>query len=182
MKPIVTLLMILSMLFQPTACAGRTAPAFADVSPSADDAQAAGALYEAFHEPEGKALDEEANRMYIQVGDIVWTAALEDSPSVTAWKELLARGPLTVDMSDYGGFEKVGGIGTTLTQNDRQITTEPGDIILYQGSSVTIYYGKNSWNFTLLGHIDGVTETELREVLKAGGEDVRVTFSLEEPT
>ena len=121
---------------------------------------------------------EEENKMYLQIGDTVWTAVMEDSPSVSAWKELL-KGPLTIDMSDYGGFEKVGSIGTTLPQSNRQITTKPGDIILYQGNSVTIYYGENSWNFTRLGHIEGVSEAELREVLKAGGGSISVTFSLE---
>ena len=124
---------------------------------------------------------EEENKMYLQIGDAVWTAAMEDSPSVSAWRELLAKGPLTIDMSDYGGFEKVGSIGTTLTQTNRQITTKPGDIILYQGSSAAIYYGQNTWNFTLLGQIDGVTEAELRQVLQAGGGNVSVTFSLERP-
>ena len=124
---------------------------------------------------------EEENKMYLQIGNTVWTATLEDNPSATAWKRLLAKGPLTVDMSDYGGFEKVGRIGTALAQTNRQITTRPGDIILYQGSSVTIYYDQNTWNFTLLGHIDGVTEAELRQVLQAGGGNVSVTFSLERP-
>ena len=128
-----------------------------------------------------KAAGEEANQMYIQIGGTVWTAALEDDPSVTAWKELLSKGPLTVDMSDYGGFEKVGGIGTTLPQSNRQITTKPGDIILYQGNSVAIYYDENTWSFTRLGHIDGVTESQLREVLKAGGGNVSATFSLDDP-
>lgn len=127
-----------------------------------------------------KPTDEEANKMYLQIGDTVWTATLEDNLSVTAFKELLSQGPVTVNMSDYGGFEKVGGLATTLPQSNRQITTKPGDIILYQGNSVTIYYGENSWNFTLLGHVDGVTDAQLREVLKAGGEDILVTFSLEE--
>lgn len=128
-----------------------------------------------------KTAEEETNKMYVQVGDTVWTATLEDNPSAAAWKELLAQGPLSVDMHDYGGFEKVGSIGTGITQSNRQITTKPGDIILYQGSSVTVYYDENTWNFTLLGHIDNVTDAELRQVLKAGGENVQVTFSLEEP-
>lgn len=128
-----------------------------------------------------KFADEETDKMYIQIGDTVWTATLEDNPSVTVWKELLAEGPLTVDMSDYGGFEKVGSIGTTLTQTNREITTRPGDIILYQGSSVTIYYDENTWNFTRLGHIDNVTETQLRDVLNAGSSNVSVTFSLNGP-
>lgn len=128
-----------------------------------------------------KATDEGANRMYLQIGGTVWTATLEDNPSVAAWKELLKKGPLSVDMSDYGGFEKVGSLGTTLPQSDGQITTKPGDIILYQGNSITIYYGENTWSFTRLGHINNVTDAELREALKAGGEDIHVTFSLEEP-
>ena len=128
-----------------------------------------------------KPANKETSKMYLQIGDTVWTAVLEDNPSAAALKELLGSGPLTVEMSDYGGFEKVGGIGVDLPQSNRQITTKPGDIILYQGSSVTIYYGENTWNFTLLGHIDGVSDDELRDVLKAGGENVSVTFSLEEP-
>ena len=129
-----------------------------------------------------KAVGKEAEKMYIQIGNTVWTATLEDNPSVAAWRELLNKGPLTVEMSDYGGFEKVGSIGAALTQTNREITARPGDIILYQGSSVTIYYGENSWNFTRLGHIDGITESELRKVLKAGGGNISATFSLDKPT
>lgn len=169
----------------------------AELAADATRAEAAVALYETFREqtptaptaPEGEkapgddpsSTPEEANQMYVQIGDTVWTATLEDNPSVTAWKELLAKGPVSVDMHDYGSFEKVGGIGTTLTRSDRQITTKPGDIILYQGSSITIYYDENSWNFTPLGHLDHVSDAELRRVLKAGGEDIQVTFSLKEP-
>ncbi|WP_243152178.1 flavodoxin [Pseudoflavonifractor sp. 524-17] len=128
-----------------------------------------------------KTADGEANKMYIQSGNTVWTVALENNPSVTAWKELLSKGPLTVDMSDYGGFEKAGSIGATLTQTNRQITARPRDIILYQGSSVSIYYGENTWNFTRLGQVDSVTESELRAVLQAGGGNISVTFSIDEP-
>ncbi len=116
-----------------------------------------------------------------QAGGAVWTAALEDNPSAAAWRELLSKGPLVVDMHDYGGFEKVGSIGADLPQSNRQVNAKPGDVILYQGSRVTIYYGENSWNVTPLGHIGGVTEAGLREALKAGGSHVSVTFSLEDP-
>ena len=82
---------------------------------------------------------------------------------------------MTVEMSDYGGFEKVGPLGTTLPRSDQQITTEPGDVILYQGDQITIYYGTNSWNFTRLARIDD--PTDLRE--KLGDGTVSITFSLE---
>lgn len=82
-------------------------------------------------------------------------------------------------MSDYGNFEKVGNLGTTLPRNDTRITTSPGDIILYQGSSITIYYDTNTWSFTRLGKINGVTREELLSAL--GKDSVQVTFSLERP-
>jgi hypothetical protein len=81
---------------------------------------------------------------------------------------------LTVEMDDYGGFEKVGSLGATLTRNDTQITTQPGDVILYQGNQITIYYGTNTWSFTRLARIDD--STDLQE--KLGDGTVSVTFSL----
>ena len=83
---------------------------------------------------------------------------------------------LTVDMSDYGNFEKVGSLGQSLPTNDQSITTQPGDVILYQGNSITIYYGTNTWSFTRLGKIENATREGLLQALGDG--DVQVTFSL----
>ena len=102
------------------------------------------------------------------------TATLVDNSSATAFYELLKKGPLTVDMHDYGSFEKVGPLGTKLPRNDTQITTQAGDIILYQGNQITIYYDTNSWNFTRLGKVDGVTQAELKKILGKG--DVTAVF------
>ena len=96
------------------------------------------------------------------------TATLVDNSSATAFYQLLKKGPLTVDMHDYGSFEKVGSLGTSLPRNDTQITTAAGDIILYQGNQITIYYDTNSWNFTRLGKVDGVTQAELKKILVKG--------------
>lgn len=115
--------------------------------------------------------------MKITIGDTVLTAELADNSSVSALKELLADGPLTINMSDYANMEKVGPIGSSLPRNDEQITTGAGDIILYQGNSLVIYYDKNSWNFTRIGKINGVSQDELKEILGDG--EVTVTFSLE---
>lgn len=111
----------------------------------------------------------------ISVGDYILMAAFEDNSSAEEFRELLAQGPLTVEMEDYGGLEKVGSLGVTLTRNDTQITTEPGDVILYQGNQITIYYGTNTWSFTRLARIDD--PTDLRE--KLGDGTASVTFSLE---
>lgn len=119
----------------------------------------------------------EGNTMKITAGDTTFTVTLADNSSVDALKELLAQGPLTIDMSDYGNMEKVGSIGTSLPRNDEQITTGAGDVILYQGDSLVIYYDTNSWNFTRIGKIDGVTKEELLDAFGSGS--VTVTFTLE---
>jgi len=119
----------------------------------------------------------EDNTMKIAAGNTTFTATLADNSSVEALKELLAKGPLTINMNDYAGMEKVGSIGTDLPRNDEQISTGAGDIILYQGNSLVIYYDTNSWNFTRIGKIEGVTGEELLEAF--GNGDVAVTFSLE---
>ena len=104
------------------------------------------------------------------------TATLVNNSSATAFYELLKKAPVTVDMHDYGNFEKVGSLGTSLPRNDSQITTEAGDIILYQGNQITIYYDVNSWNFTRLGKVDGVTQAELKRILGKG--DVTAVFEI----
>ena len=106
------------------------------------------------------------------------TATLADNSSATAFYELLGKGPVTIKMSDYGSFEKVGPLGSSLPRNDTQITTQAGDIILYQGNQITIYYDTNSWNFTRLGKVDEVTQAELKKILGKG--DVTAVFSVME--
>ena len=113
--------------------------------------------------------------MKITVGAYEWSATFENNSSAEEFQKLLSQGPLTIEMEDYGGFEKVGPLGTTLPRNDTRITTEPGDVILYQGNQITIYYGTNSWRFTRLARIDD--PSGLRE--KLGDGPVSVTFSLE---
>ena len=118
----------------------------------------------------------EANSMNINIGDHVLTATLVENSSVDALKEALSEGPITVNMRDYGSMEKVGSLGMNLPENDQQITTEAGDIILFQGNMFVIYYAPNSWNFTRLGKINNVSAEELKEILGDG--NVTITLSL----
>ena len=113
---------------------------------------------------------------YAHVNGNVLTVAAEDNTSADAFLQLLKAGDVTVEMSDYGSFEKVGPLGTSLPTNDERITTEPGDVILYQGDQITIYYDENTWSFTRLGKVRNLTAEELRDALGRG--DVTVTFSL----
>ena len=121
-------------------------------------------------------LPEPGETLYIKAGGRLLSAELADNSSADALVSLLMDGDITLDMSDYGNFEKVGSLGTELPRNDEQITTEAGDLILYQGSSFVIYYDTNSWNFTRLGKINDISQSELKEILGSG--DVQVTLSI----
>ena len=113
---------------------------------------------------------------YAHVNGKVLKILASANSSADAFLDLLQSGDVTIDMHDYGSFEKVGPLGTSLPRNDEPITTEPGDVILYQGNQVTIYYDVNSWNFTRLGKVQDLSQAELKEILGKG--NVTVTFSL----
>ena len=113
----------------------------------------------------------------ILVGDQLFHADLEDNSSAEALAEKLRQEPLTLELHDYGGFEKVGDLPWALPRNDESVTTVPGDIILYQGKQITIYYDENTWDFTRLARIDNVTKESLLRFLGSGS--VTVTFRIE---
>jgi len=126
---------------------------------------------------EQKRSEQEGTRMKIQIGDATFTAVLADNSSVDAWKELLQAGPLTLNMSDYGNMEKGADLGVTLPQNNEAMDTQAGDIILYQGRTLVIYYAANSWSLTPIGKIIDADAKTLKAALGAG--TVAVTWSLE---
>lgn len=121
--------------------------------------------------------EETEMKMKIQVGDTAFTATLAENSSVDALKELMADGPLTLNMSDYANMEKGADLGVTLPQNNEQMHTQAGDIILYQGRTFVIYYDTNSWSLTPIGKIDNVDAESLKAALGTG--NVTVTLSLE---
>ena len=120
----------------------------------------------------------ESNTIRLTIeGGRTFTATLVDNSSTQTLKEQLAKGNITVEMEDYASMEKVGSLGISLPRNDRPTTTGPGDLILYQGHNLVIYYDTNSWNFTRLGKINNATQAELKAALGKG--DVKITLSLE---
>lgn len=122
---------------------------------------------------EETAEEEEILKLWIaeQEVEVRW----EDNESVDALRELAAEG-ITVELSGYGGFEQVGSLGTRLPRNDVQTVTEPGDIVLYSGSSIVLFYGFNSWAYTRLGKILGLDESELRQLLGSGDVTIRLAM------
>ena len=117
---------------------------------------------------------EESEEMVLKIGDTLVPTTWESNESVAEIMEI-AKEPLTVSMSMYGGFEQVGSIGANITRNDLQITTSPGDIVLYSGNQIVIFYGSNSWAYTMLGRID-LSMEELIELLGKG--DVTITLEM----
>ena len=114
--------------------------------------------------------EETVKEMVMKIGGTEVPVTWEDNDSVAALKELL---PLTINMSMYGGFEQVGPIGQSIVRNDRQITTEVGDIVLYSGNQIVVFYGSNSWAYTRLGHVD-LSAQEMKDLL--GKSDVTISL------
>ncbi len=186
MKKTICAVLIFVMLFTITACSNwkkQSQDINPEVSSNTSDALNSKDLMtdkgvlqtESFQESTGQKITE--MKMKIQVGNSTFTATLAENSSVDALKELMADGPLTLNMSDYANMEKGADLGVELPQNNQQMNTQPGDIILYQGRTLVIYYDTNSWNLTPIGKIDNVDKESLKTAL--GDDDVTVILSLE---
>ena len=101
-----------------------------------------------------------AMKMNVTIGDNSFTATLEDNTATHELIEMMEEAPVSIDMDDYSGFEKVGSLGRSLTTDNRQITTQPGDIVLYSGNQIVMFYGSNSWSYTRIGKIDDLSGWE----------------------
>ncbi|MCC8023745.1 MAG: hypothetical protein LIP16_00315 [Clostridium sp.] len=184
MKPICSLLCILTAVISLTACAaGQTGGVG---GPGHGSGNEKGTEESAAWEPEAsesgnRALEETASeesdamRMNVQAGGRRFTATLENNPAADSFVQMMEKEPVVIQMRDYSGFEKVGSLGISLPASNREITAGSGDIVLYNGSQIVIFYGSNSWSYTRLGKIDDLSGWT--EALGSG--DVTVTFSLE---
>ena len=112
----------------------------------------------------------------VKINDEVFDVKLENNSATQELIKELKKGNVTVNTSEYGGFEKVGDLGFSLPANDENVETYSGDIVLYQGDKVSLFYGSHSWSYTKLGKIDNVDSNKLKEVLGSG--DVTLEFSL----
>ena len=120
--------------------------------------------------------EETEQKLSLAVNDMMLAASWEENASVAALLELLEDGDITIEMNGYGGFEQVGELPRRITSNDVRMTAEAGDIVLYSGDSIVLFYGSNTWAYTKLGRIEGLTLGELEDLLKA--ERVTMTLSV----
>ena len=120
--------------------------------------------------------DDSMNMVYIKINNNVLNIELEENSATTELKERLKNGDIIVNAHEYGGFEKVGDLGFSLPREDTNITTSLGDIVLYQGNQISLFYNSNSWSYTKLGKIQNISSSELESIL--GNGDVTITFTL----
>ena len=116
--------------------------------------------------------------MTMKIGDTKVNVDWEDNQAVERLRDMAKDGDITIQMSMYGGFEQVGSIGQSLPRDDKQTTTSSGDIVLYSGNQMVVFYGSNSWSYTRLGHISDKDEAEMADLLSQG--DVTITISTED--
>ncbi len=158
-----------------TAAAQITAPAEKKSETTTEKTAATTASEMTTQTEEITTVTEAAESMTLKIGERKVPVTWEDNASVEELKKLAATG-LTIKMSKYGGFEQVGSIGRSITSNDKQTKTAPGDIVLYSGNQMVIFYGTNSWAYTRLGKIN-MSKNELKDLLGKG--NVTVTLTLE---
>lgn len=120
---------------------------------------------------------EEKMKIYINVNGEILEATLEDNSSARDLYERLKKEDISIEMNDYANMEKVGDLGFNLPTNDENLSTKPGDLILYQGNSFVIYYGENNWELTKLGKIDNIGKEELINILGEGKVIVNLSIS-----
>ena len=186
MKRSKSVICTIMMMFMISACAGRTSNDSAvsmsgqeEISKETEEMTLTASPENCNDEmPEQEGSKEEVaamDELCLSVGDKRISVEWEDNESVDALKDLAESG-MNINMSMYGGFEQVGSIGTSLPRNDSQTTTSPGDIVLYSGNQIVIFYGSNSWAYTRLGKITGLDEKELEDTF--GNGDVTIGLSV----
>ena len=121
-------------------------------------------------------------KMFITIGGVTKTATMVDNAATQELVTRLQQAPVTVTLNSSGGFEIWGALGFSLTTSNEQVNAQPGDIVLYNGSNICMFYGTNSWSYTRLGHIDGLSENELRTFLHASESNISVMLSLNNTT
>ncbi len=114
--------------------------------------------------------------LHFLIDDTEVSVEWEDNQSVNALIDLAKTEPLKIKMSMYGDFEQVGPLGTSLPRSDRQTTTVAGDIVLYSGNQIVVFYGSNSWAYTRLGRITDKTAAQMADLLGKGSVTITISY------
>ncbi len=112
------------------------------------------------------------------INDYKLNVLLENNSSSNTLLNMLKERDLTISLSDYGNFEKVGELGFSLPRSDSYINTSPGDVMLYLGNKIVIFYDYNSYTYTKIGKIENIDDDKLKEILGSG--KVNITFKIKD--
>ena len=132
-------------------------------------------------EVQAQTTQQNMKEIHITIDGVTKSVQLVDNAATRELAAVLQEAPITYEADDYGGFEKVGALGRSLPTSNSQLTTTAGDVILYNGNQIVLFYGSNSWSYTRLGHIDYASLDELKAFLKAGWGRISVTLSASKP-
>ena len=174
MNKTLALILAIVLLFAISACEKAEREAYTSSSEITDREMANESLTPAAENETTENVDMATLKM--SIGNLTIPIEWEDNESVEALTELAANTPITVEMSMYGGFEQVGSLSASLPRNDVQTTTSAGDIVLYAGNQIVVFYGSNSWAYTRLGKIQNISDEELTNLL--GNGNVTLTLSV----
>lgn len=176
MKRLVSIILLLTFVFGITSCSGndpesKIESVQSDGQSVGESSATSGTENSSLENPDVK----EEKKLNISVNGHILKADLADTQAAKELYELIKNKPLELTLSEYGSFEKVGKLPQSFTKSDQQINAQPGDIMLYQGNQMTIFYGENSWSYTRLGKIENITAEELTEIFGDG--DVTIIIS-----
>ena len=168
----------MTIMFCMSACAGTTKNTSSDLGAVTE---ISASEYNETESPEENVMSEGTamyhSSMTMKIGDTKVNVDWEDNQAVEALRNMAEDGDVTIQMSMYGGFEQVGSIGQSLPRDDKQTTTSSGDVVLYSGNQMVVFYGSNSWSYTRLGHISDKNTEDMTDLLSNG--DVTITISIE---
>ena len=167
-KHITGIIILLTVIALLTGCTGKQQeeePSIPDVSPETEETV----------EPSDTKEEETKKMLKLYIDDQEISVAWEDNESVKALRELAEKGSVNITTSRYGGFEQVGPIGQSLPRHDVQTETGPGDIVLYSGNQIVVFFGSNSWFYTRLGHIQDQNAQELTQLLNKSNVNIRIS-------
>jgi hypothetical protein len=169
-----------SLLFLLSAC--TSTPVESSIQENNGASQSNGSIVSSTTEPESDSIpdssapEQSSQQISLSVDGTVLDVTWEENESVNALLGILQSGDLVVTTERYGGFEQVGALPQGLPQHDAQITTVPGDIVLYSGDQIVLFYGSNTWSYTKLGHINGLTDAELSALLGNDTTEISITL------
>ena len=169
MKKILIIMLACCLMLMCAACTNNSAN---DNPPLTDETQSGNEIQQPNEDKE------ELTVMYLYINDNKLEVTLAENKAVTALVDILKQGDIIYTADDYGGFEKVGSLGHSLPTENSQITTEAGDVILYSGNQIVLFYGSNSWSYTRLGKINGYSVSELKTLLGASKGSIQVKISM----